>query len=267
MSESETTTRYLPSSPADLARELRQLWTVALCTLRLLIDHSRVANTQRYGSQLCQLTYFRTVFQAYLEEDPSRVARWKRRQVFIDYMPDYESFRGLPPDTVGYLYYRMCADHAAQGRPDLRKLRLETLPDEAAGLDLTRGDQVDDPEAFFRWIVARRNIASSAGHDYRHLITGSDTGVIGEALMGRYEYKHMREPGRWMNMSNAVALLTLTGRWPTVRKVVKAFKVIDSSRDITAFDPDQFWERRIQDARLEFGLPPDGLMPGGRLPD
>jgi ubiquinone biosynthesis protein Coq4 len=267
MSQSTMATRYFPSSPSGVVRELRQLGNVALCTLRLLANHNRVSNTQRYGSELCQLTYFRTTFQTYLDEDRSRVARWKRRQVFIDYMPDCEPFKCLPHDTVGFLYYRMCAEHAEQGRPDLRELRLQTLPEEAEGLDLTRGEHVDDPEAFFRWIVARRNIASSAGHDYRHLITGSDTGVVGEALMGRYEYKHLREPGRWMNMTNAVALLTLTGRWHTVRKVRKAFRVIDQSRDITTFDLDRFWDRPLRDARRELGLPPEGLMPAGRLPE
>ncbi len=260
----QTIHRNLPSSPRQLGQEVGHLVAAARYTIPLLIDHSQVSNTQRYGSHLCHLTYFRNAFREHLQARPERIERWLRRQVFIDYSPDHEVLARLPAATVGREYHRMCMEHAAAGRPDLRHLRLRILPEEAKELDLDGTVRMVDSDAVFERIVARRNIFSSASHDLRHLLLGADTSPAGEALVGRYEYLHLLEPGDLLNMVNAVALLALTGRWHALQRVLRAFKSIASSNDPTQLDIDTLWDLPLADARRALGLPPEGLMPGER---
>jgi ubiquinone biosynthesis protein Coq4 len=121
----------------------------------------------------------------------------------------------------------------------------------------------DDDRAFAH-VVARRNLFSSAAHDYHHVLLGADTSPAGEALVGRYEYRHLLEPGRLMNTVNAVVLLALTGRWRALFAVWRGFRVIRATPDPAGIDGEALWDQPLSAVRRRLGLPADGLMRSGR---
>ncbi len=177
--------RLLPRSPRRLLADLYN-WLMAVhYAVRLSLSRRDTSLTYRYCRHLDRVTFFRSQFRAHLRDHPESVERWKRRRLFVDDMPDPEAFEGYAAGTVGRCYYEMYRRHAKRGLPELREMRLETLPEERRGLDLEGLRSATDPEDVYERIVARRNIFMTSTHDLCHMLTGSPTDVEGEAICAK----------------------------------------------------------------------------------
>jgi ubiquinone biosynthesis protein Coq4 len=264
---SKTQVSYFASTLGGALRDVYHQLAAAYWCIRLGVKRGDTKPTYKFCRHLDQTTYFRSQFRAFLEADPAREKRWLQRQVFIDYMPDYDKFKDYPEGTVGRAYYEMIQRHTQEGLLELRRRRLEVLPDEAAGLDLEALQKVNDLDERLERIIARRNIYMTSTHDFCHMLTGSHTDVAGEALVARYQYRHLLVPQNWVNMWLARIVYAISFRWKGLRVMRACFPSIDRSRSYTETDFDNIWSRPIQEFRRELKLPPEGYMPGDILPE
>jgi len=258
--------QYIPHSPFRFVAELGHVAMVVYYALRLMINRKDTAPTYKYCWHLDQITLFRSQFQAYLANHPAKIDRWTKPRLFIDHMPDPEAFSGYPEASVGRAYYDMWKRHSDEGLMELRKRRLEVLPQERKGLDLEGLAASCDPDDRYERIVARRNIFMTSTHDFCHMLIGANTDVAGEALVARYQYHHLLVPQNWLNELNCIIVYLVSLRWSELKRIFACFGPIDRSANYADLDMESLWSRPIATVRKELGLPEEGFMPGGMLP-
>lgn len=242
-------------------------WAMAVYYIVCLaLNRSDTAPTYKYCWHLDQVTFFREQFRKYLHGDPQRLIEWKKRRVFVDYVPDPEEFASYADGTLGKAYYDMNNQHDVEGLLDLRSRRFEVLPAERDGLDLEALASASGEDLFER-IISRRNIFMTSTHDFCHLLIGSDTWMAGEALAGRYQYRHLLVPQNWLNMMLSMLVHVISLRWSTLRKIMSCYPAIDASANYSEIWLEDYWDRQIAEVRGELGLPSEGFMPEGRFAD
>lgn len=229
--------------------------------IRLMLNRKDTKPTYMYCWHLDRMTCFRKRFESWLAEDPARLRFWTQRRLFVDDLPDPHAFKDYPEGTLGRAFYEMTRQHRTEGLLDLRRRRLQVLPEEKEGLDLDALSRTTDREALYWRIVARRNIFMTSTHDLCHMLTGSNTEVAGEAVVARYQYRHLLVPQNWMNMVNALLLYAVTFRWGEIRRIRACFPVIDRSVSYAELDYERLWDKPVSEVRKDLGLPEAGLMP------
>ena len=259
--------RVLPRSPRLLLADLYN-WTMAIYyAVRLSLSRRDTALTYRYCRHLDRVSYFRGRFRAYLADHPESLERWKSRRLFVDEMPDPEAFGRYAEGTVGRCFYEMNRKHAKRGLPELREMRLETLPEERKGLDLEGLRSATDPEDIYERIVARRNIFMTSTHDLCHMLTGSPTDVEGEAVCAKYQYQHLLVPQNWMNLQLSMLDRSKSFKFETLRRIRACFPEIERSVNYSELDFNEIWHEPLLEARRRLGLPEEGFRAKYRPPD
>jgi len=209
--------------------------------------------------------FFRSQYKAWLYECPERIEFWKKQLLFVDDMPEPERFKDYPKGSVGRAFFEMCKLHNTKGLLDLRTRRLEVMPDEKKGLDLEALNRVTDEDELYELIVARRNIFSTSSHDICHMLTGSNTDIDGEALVAKYQYRHLLMPQNWLNMFGSLVVYLVTFRWGEYKRIVSCFPAIDNSANYLYLDYESIWKRPLRDVRREIRLPEEGFTPMDEL--
>ena len=183
MKQGQIRRKLLPLSPIQFVIEIGHALMTVYWAIRLMLNRKDTKPTYKYCWHLDRVTFFRTQFKAWLHQDPRRIEFWKRPRLFVDNLPDVMNFKDYPRGTVGRAFFEMCKLHGTKGLLDLRARRLAVLPDEKKGLDLEELKRITDPDELYDRIVARRNIFMTSTHDLCHMLTGSNTGLEGEALV------------------------------------------------------------------------------------
>lgn len=248
--------------PAKIVRvfvECGHCAMAAYWAIRLMLNRSDTRPTYMYCWHLDRVTYFRNLFQRWLDADPEQAAFWSQPRMFIDEMPDPEAFRDFPKGTLGRAFYEMCRLHDTAGLLDLRKRRLECLPAEARGLDMRELVEASNPEERYELMVARRNIFMTSTHDLCHMLTGANTDIDGEAIVAKYQFHHLLVPQNWLNMVNAMLVHLVSLRWLKLREIAASFPVIEKSANYARLDYARLWHRPLGEVRRELGLPENGF--------
>jgi len=262
--------RRIARDPVGFLSDLYHGVMVFFCSVGLMIDRTlRIGDTYftyKYCQHLDQMTYFKDLFRQYLSRDPCRVDQWKRRQLWVDEMPRMDRLRDLPEGSLGRSFYEATDALEKAGLPNLRPKRLKALPEEIRALDLNVVSQESDPDRLFGLLVARRNIYMTSSHDFFHFLSGSNTKIAGEALVARYQFRHLLCPQNLMNMRNSLLCHFCIGRFDAMRIIRNLFPEIDKTIDFTTYDWESAWARPLDDVRRELGLPVEGFMPDGVVP-
>ncbi len=253
--------RFLPRSPIQFVIDTGHTLMTVYWAVRLMLNRKDTKPTYMYCWHLDRVTFFRTQFKAWLDDDPRRIEFWKQRRLFVDNMPHLQDFKDYPRGTVGRAFFEMCKLHDTKGLLDLRERRLEVLPEEKKSLDLKALERVTDEEELYERIVARRNIFMTSTHDLCHMLTGSNTEMDGEALVAQYQYRHLLVPQNWLNMFNSLLVHLVTLRWSDFRRIVSCFPIINKSESYLGIDYETVWSRPLREVRRELGLPEEGLTP------
>lgn len=252
---------------AEILRETYHLLMVIYCTFRLFMDRIRSIGDTRftylYGDHLDQLRRFRMQFIDYLNQDPARVELWRRRQLWIDYVPDLSVLATLPERSLGREYAKTMKELEEKGYLFLRDRRFQVLPEEVLGLNRDLLDRAEPSATLLRLLTHRRNIYMTSSHDFIHFVTGSNTLLAGESLVARYQYRHTLVPQNWLNMHLSLLAQVCLGRWRSLGKIFQLFEVLDRTPDIVGYDWEGSWRKPLVEVRRELGLPPEGLMPHG----
>jgi ubiquinone biosynthesis protein Coq4 len=260
----------VPPVTAHWKSQAYHLLRVAGHILGLLIDRLRgigdTYHTYKYCHHLDQLDSFRGLFARALAADPARAACWSRSQVWIDHLPDLAYLSTLPKGSLGRTYFETMRYLEAQGYPSLRPKRLAALPHEARGLDRRLLERTTDRDELLELLISRRNIHMTSSHDFFHMLLGADTFLTGEALVARYQWKHLLVPQNWLNMKLSMAAKLILGNWNLFWRIKgNEFPIIDRSPDCIGYDWNGAWSKPIGDVRAELGLPRDGFMRGADL--
>lgn len=269
MKERQFRGRFLPRSPTQIAIEIGHVVMSFYWAIRLMLNRKDTKPTYMYCWHLDRITFFRTQFQAWLDEDPRRIEFWRRRRLFVDDMPNPQDFKDFARGTVGRAFFEMCELHDTKGLLDLRARRLAVLPEEKKGLDLAGLQEITDQSALYERLVARRNIFMTSTHDLCHMLTGSNTEMDGEALVAKYQYRHLLVPQNWLNMIISLVAHLVTLRWGKLLGIVNCFPAIEASNSYLELDYDKLWSRPLSEVRRELNLPENGFTPidelGARL--
>ena len=265
MNQNKHKGRLLPHSPIQFVIEIGHRLMAVYWAIRLMLNRKDPKPTYMYCWHLDRVTFFRTQFKAWLNEEPRRIEFWKQRRLFVDDMPNLQDFKDYPRGTVGRAYFEMCKLHDTKGLIDLRARRLEVLPEEEKGLDLVGLNRITDQDELYKRIVSRRNIFMTSTHDLCHMLTGSNTESDGEALVAKYQYRHLLVPQNYYNMFNSLLFHLVTLRWGKLRRIVSCFPAIDQSKSYLDLDYEQIWSRALSEVRRELDLPEEGFTPMDEL--
>ncbi|MFQ5625229.1 MAG: Coq4 family protein [Methyloligellaceae bacterium] len=257
--------RLLPRSPIQFVIEIGHTLMTVYWAIRLMLNRKDTKPTYKYCWHLDRVTFFRSQFEDWLDEDRNRIEFWKKRRLFVDDMPDPQRFKDYPKGTVGRAFFEMCKLHDPKGLLDLRTRRLEVLPEEKQGLDLKALNRITDKQELYERIVARRNIFMTSTHDLCHMLTGSNTEMDGEALVAKYQYRHLLVPQNWLNMCNSLLVHLVTLRWGKLSQIVRCFPAINRSASYLDLDYETIWKLPLRDVRRELGLPEEGFTPMDEL--
>jgi ubiquinone biosynthesis protein Coq4 len=226
-------------------------------TARLAIKQKAVTNTYRYCHHLERLSFVDARYRQFLEKNPSTAQNLARAE-FIDDVPDAEQFANFPAGTLGAEYCKISRDYRDGTLDYLRPLRLETLPHEKKGLEPLRGGA--SAEERLAWLMARRNIYMTTTHDLAHVMAGCDVSLEGEALVAMYQFHHLRVPQNFMNMWNARLGLSAAWKRAKIHRIRYAWNWVEKSTSPLALDWSKLWALPMPEARVQAGLPPEGLQ-------
>jgi ubiquinone biosynthesis protein Coq4 len=256
MTESTATTTPIRANGwISKVTDLYHLAAAGYYTARLAIKQKQVTNTYHYCHHLERLTFVDRRYREFLAENPQTSENLGSRAEFIDEEPDAEQFASFPEGTLGAEYLKINREYRTGTLDYLRPLRLETLPHEKKGLEPLRSD-----DERLSWLMARRNIYMTTTHDLAHVMAGCDVTPEGEALVAMYQFHHLRVPQNFMNMWNARLWLSFTQKWDQIKRIRYAKNWVQKSVSPLAIDWTKLWALPMPEARIQAGLPPEGLQ-------